>query len=146
MQEQNPNRETEKNYYESIISSRMARIKGNENDETAKQKVATDLHQTVSDYQSKYKTAVTELDECQKAFPSKMASIQKQIDELHQRLVDIDKTAKDVTNQVGLHGNTLIQCLIEVRTFAKTLKNGASAYAPLISILNGMLSVFNTSY
>jgi predicted nucleic acid-binding Zn-ribbon protein len=138
---ENPNRETEKNYYESIISSRMARIRGNENDEAAKQRAANKLNENLSNFKSKYQTAMIQLEECKNVFPSKMASIQKQIDTLHERLVDTDKKEVDIINQVGHQGSTLIQCLIEVRTFAKTLKNGTSAYAPLVSILTGKLSI-----
>jgi prefoldin subunit 5 len=117
----------------------MARIRDNQNDEAAKQRVMNDLNLSLSEHKSKYEKAMTELQECKNALPAKIASLQQQIDILHQRIVDLDQKEIDVGSKVGHQGNTLIQCLIEVRTFAKTIKGGASAYAPLVSILNGML-------
>ena len=137
---QNSNREAEKNYYESIVLSRMARIRANQNDEVAKQRVLNDLNTSLSGHKTKYGQAMTELQDCKNVLPAKIASIQQQIDILHKRIVDLDKKEIDVGNKVGHHGNTLIQCLVEVRTFAKSIKGGASAYAPLVSILNGMLA------
>ncbi|CAF1080857.1 unnamed protein product [Adineta steineri] len=134
----NSNRETDKHYYESIVLSRMARIRENQNDEAAKQRAIDDLNVSLSGHTSKYEQAKTDLENCKNALPAKIASLQQQIDVLHQRIVDLDKKEIDVGNKVGHHGNTLIQCLIEVRTFAKSIKGGASAYAPLVSILNGV--------
>ncbi|CAF1501103.1 unnamed protein product [Didymodactylos carnosus] len=137
---QNPNREGEKNYYESIVLSRMARIRENQNDEAAKQRVMSDLNISLSEHTSKYMKATTELQDCKNALPANIASLQQQIDILHQRIVDLDKKEIDIGNKVGHQGNTLIQCLIEVRTFAKSIKGGASAYGPLVSILSGTLA------
>lgn len=142
LQVENSQREAEKNYYESIILSRVARIQGNQNDEITKEKIAAELSHSLSDYKSKYQIALSNLQQSKEAFPSKMESVQKQIDKLHQKLVEIDETEINIKDRVGLHGNTLINCLIEVRTFAKTLHDGASAYSPLVSILKGMLNVF----
>ena len=44
-------REGEKNYYESLVLSRMARLK---------EKVTSDLEQCLSDYKAKYETLLRE--------------------------------------------------------------------------------------
>lgn len=100
------------------------------------------LNECLSKHKSKYETAMIELKNINETFEEKMKYLQVQIDNLHKKLEEIDKKEIDTENRIGLHGNTLIQCLIEVRTFAKSIKGGASAYAPLVSILNGMSTQF----
>jgi chromosome segregation ATPase len=139
---ENPKREIEKNYYESMVLSRMARIKENQDQEVAKEKVATDLEQCLSDYKAKYESIVRELQECEKVLPEKMATIQREINSLNDRLIDIDKDATVATDSIGHHGNTLIQCLTEVRILAKAINNGATAYTPLVGVLKGRLECF----
>jgi uncharacterized coiled-coil protein SlyX len=116
----------------------MARIRENQNDEAAKQRVMNDLNVCLSEHTSNYEKATAELQDCKRTLPKKMKSLQDQIDNLHNKIKEIDKKEIDTGKMIGHQGNTLIQCLIEVRTFAKTIKGGASAYAPLVSILEGI--------
>ncbi|CAF1508914.1 unnamed protein product [Rotaria sordida] len=67
-----------------------------------------------------------------------MAAIQREINTLNDRLIDIDKEATDATNTIGHHGNTLVQCLTDVRILAKAINNGATAYTPLVGVLKAV--------
>jgi chromosome segregation ATPase len=115
----------------------MARIRENQDQEAAKEKVNNDLEQCLSDYKAKYESICRELQEYEKVLPEKMAAIQREINSLNDRLIDIDKGATDATNAFGQHGNTLVQCLTDVRTLAKAINNGATAYTPLVGVLKG---------
>jgi len=138
-QTENPNRDVEKNYYESIVLSRMARIRENQDQEAAKEKVNNDLEQCLSDYKAKYESIVQELQECERVLPEKMSAIQREINALNDRLIDIDKESTGATNTIGQYGNTLVQCLTDVRILAKAINNGATAYTPLVGVLKGWL-------
>ncbi|CAF2391020.1 unnamed protein product [Rotaria sp. Silwood2] len=70
--------------------------------------------------------------------PEKLAAIQREINSLNDRLIDIDKEANEATNTIGHHGNTLVQCLTDVRILAKAINNGATAYTPLVSALKAV--------
>jgi len=117
----------------------MARLKENQTEEVAKEKVTQDLEQCISDYKAKYITLLREYQECEKVLPEKMSSIQREINSLNDRLIDIDKESNNAMDTIGHHGNTLVQCLTEVRTLAKAINDGATAYTPLVGILKGLL-------
>lgn len=141
-QTENPNGDVEKKYYESLIVSRMARIRENQDQEAAKEKVTNDLEQCLSDYKAKYETIVQELQECEKVLPEKMSAIEREINALNDRLIDIDKESTGAMNTIGQYGNTLVQCLTDVKILAKAINNGATAYTPLVGVLKGRLKFF----
>ncbi|CAF4551298.1 unnamed protein product, partial [Rotaria sp. Silwood2] len=113
----------------------MARIRENFDEQAAEERVNTDLEQGLSDYKAKYGSIVKELEELEKVLPEKLAAIQREINSLNDRLIDIDKEANEATNAIGHHGNTLVQCLTDVRSLAKAINNGATAYTPLVGVL-----------
>lgn len=116
----------------------MARVRENQNEEIAKEKVKNDLEQSLCEYKAKYQTVLQELQDLEKTLPDKMAAINREITSLNERLIDIDKEVTDATNLYGHHGDTLVQCLTEVRTLAKAINNGATAYTPLVGVLKGL--------
>jgi prefoldin subunit 5 len=120
----------------------MKRVQANENDEAAKQRVIKDLNVSLGELTSNYEKAIAELQDCKRTLPEKMKVLQDQIDILHKKIQEIDKTEINTSNMVGHQGNTLIQCLIAVRAFSKTIEHQDSAYAPLVSILNGISKQF----
>ena len=134
---ENPNRNIEKTYYESLLLARMARIKENLDEEAAKEKVTCDLQECLSEYKSNYQRLARELQEEEKLLPEKLSSIQREINSLNDRLIDIDKDAIHATDTYGHHGHALVQCLTEVRTLAKAINYGATAYTPLVGVLKG---------
>jgi hypothetical protein len=75
-----------------------------------------------------------------------MAAIQREIISLNERLIDINKGATDATNTFGHYGNTLIQCLTDVRTLAKAINDGATAYTPLVGVLKGQLKYISLMF
>ena len=117
----------------------MARIKENEDQEAAKEKVTMDLEECLSKYKAEYQRIALELEECNKILSEKMDAIQREINSLNDRLIDIDKEETNATNDFGHHGNALIQCLTEIRSLAKAINNGAAAYTPLVGVLTGVL-------
>ncbi|CAF3330369.1 unnamed protein product [Rotaria sp. Silwood2] len=116
----------------------MARIRENFDEQAAEERVNTDLEQGLSDYKAKYGSIVKELEELEKVLPEKLAAIQREINSLNDRLIDIDKEANEATNAIGHHGNTLVQCLTDVRSLAKAINNGATAYTPLVGVLKAV--------
>lgn len=131
-------READKKYYESVILSRMERVREERNDEAAQQEVMKVLNDCFSEYKSKYEKAMKELENMNNDFYKQKEDIQKQIKNLYDKADKIDKQEVNTHNTIGLHGNTLIKCLVSIRTFAETIGGGASAYAPLVSILKGI--------
>ncbi len=123
----------------------MARVREHQEDKVEEQKVMKDLDECLSKYKSKYETAKKEYDELSKTFDKRMKYFQDQINILHNQLEEIDKKEINTENITGLQGKTLISCLIAVRKFSRTITGGA-AYAPLISILNGMPTQFCSYY
>jgi DNA repair exonuclease SbcCD ATPase subunit len=119
----------------------MARVREHQEDKAEEQKVMKDLDECLSEYKSKYKKAKAEFDKLSKSFDKRMQYLQDQINILHNQLKEIDKKEINTENITGLQGKTLISCLITVRKFSHTITGGA-AYAPLISILDGMSTQF----
>ncbi|CAF3947453.1 unnamed protein product [Rotaria magnacalcarata] len=142
---ENPNRVVEKNYYESLVLSRMLRIREHQKNETAEESVLHDLEQCLSEYKAKYKIIVKELEEYEKVLPDKMAETRREIIRLNERLIDINKEVIDAKNMYGHHGDTLVRCLVEVKCLAKAINNGATAYTPLVGVLKGRLK-YSLSY
>ena len=136
-QVENPNRETERTYYESVVLSRMARMKENLDQEVAKEKVAEDLENCLGKYKGEYERLVQEIREYEKTLDGKMGKIQREIDSLNKRLIEIDQGACDARNTIGHSGDTLVQCLVEVRSLAKAVNDGTTAYTPLVGVLKG---------
>ena len=127
----------EKNYYESLLLSRVARIRQNTEEEGAKEKVSKDLEECLSENKGKYAALLEELKHCEASLAGQVAEIQREIDSLNAKLVNIDKNEDDAATNIGHHGNTLIQCLTEIRILAKAINNGATAYKPLVGVLKG---------
>ncbi|CAF3522649.1 unnamed protein product [Rotaria socialis] len=142
---ENPNRVVEKNYYESMVLSRMSRIREHQKQEMAEESVLNDLERCLSDYKAKYKIIVNELEEYEKLLPIKIAESEREIIRLNELLIDIDKGVTDATNIYGHHGDTLVRCLAEIKCLAKAINNGATAYTPLVGVLKGRLK-YNLSY
>lgn len=137
LQIENRNRDAEKFFYESMIIARKARVRDNQDDAESKERVVKDLTICLGDYEKKYKKAKKALEILNSSLSSKMAGFQSQIDILNKKTED--KSQSDIEGMIGLRGKTLIDCLVEVRAYSRTIKQGASAYSPLVSILTGML-------
>ena len=123
----------------------MARIKENQDQEAAKEKVTMDLEECLSKYKAEYQRIALELEECKRILPGKTAAIQREINSLNDRLIDIDKEETNATNDFGHHGNALIQCVTQIRTLAKAINYGATAYTHLVGVLRGELNVLRFS-
>lgn len=117
--------------------ARVARVKENQSEEEAKEKVTADLEQCLSNYKAKYETLLRELQDLEKALPEKLIPINREINSLNERLLNIDQEMIDAANLYGHHGNALVQCLTEVRALAKAINYGATAYTPLVGVLKG---------
>lgn len=135
---ENPDRESQERYYNNIIKSRVERLKTTENNENATKNVMETLQKEIAEYKKNYQKGKEELDTLQKAFAMQMAEIQRDIDSDLVAKQEIEKNALDTFETIGLQGNTLIAALVHVRTFARSLKPGASAYSPFSSILNSV--------
>lgn len=123
----------------------MERLKTAESSETATKNVMETLQKEIAEYKKDYEKGKEELDTLQKAFAMQMAEIQRDIDTDLAAKREIEKNALDTFEKIGLQGNTLIAALVQVRTFARSLEPGASAYSPFASILNCKVVFFTFS-
>ena len=137
MRVKNQDRESEKNYYESVILARAARIKDSQSEEERKDELIHQQKEDLAELQGKYATSQKKYEQLFKEFPDKLQKLQERIDTQRKQLDDLEKSALDVETTIGLKGNTLIQCLVAVRAFTKSHKDSAQMYAPLASILKG---------
>lgn len=123
------------------MRSRIERIKSSEADDKAKAEAMEDLKKKLAEYKSTLETAKADLEKFSENLPKAMQEIEDNIDQLKKKKDNLQKGEDETIETIGLQGDTLISCLIQVRTFAKRLQPGASAYAPLHSIMSGM-SIF----
>lgn len=116
----------------------MNRLESNKQDENSKQIAIKQLEKDLAGYIVSFEKAKEELENLQKTLPIDLAQIQHDIDVDLAAKKKIEEDALDTFNQIGLQGETLIAALVQVSTFARSLKPGASAYAPFAAILNCM--------
>ena len=136
----NQNRETEKNYYESVILTRAARIKDSQTEENRKDELIHQQKQDLAELQGKYAATKKRYEALFEEFPGKLNKLQERIDVQRKQLDVLEKSALDTETTIGLKGNTLIQCLVAVRAFTKSHKDSAQMYAPLAAVLRGEFS------
>jgi len=110
-------------------------------DTQQKDVVAAQLNEVLSGYKEQFTAVQLKLKETLDTIPPQLVEIQKKIDVLYSKIKELDKTSSNVEGMVGLKGSTLIDFLVAVRTFAKSVKNAAEVYAPLVSILTGIKSM-----
>ena len=131
----NPDRERDHGYYDEIIKARLGRMQANKDSEEARMKARNDLNNIIADYQQKYDTAKSAHDKLSNSLEDELKKIEKEIEKYEAEKKKIDEKSLELANKVGLVGHSLIRCLVQVRSFAATLKDGSSAYSPFASIL-----------
>ncbi|XP_054152701.1 uncharacterized protein LOC128951478 [Oppia nitens] len=139
--EHNPHKESDLKHYENAVRVHADQVKANQSVETGKQLAMEKLSADKANYERQLKETVIKLQDLNKQLPIQVENIDKQINKLYKEIDDIDRDALEAYSKYGLQGNTLVDCLISVRTFAKAIKPGASAYSPLYSILTGIKSI-----
>lgn len=139
MKVDNTTRESEARYYDSIIVARKARLRDEVGAAESKEKTVKDLTTSLSEYKSKYEKVKLVVENLNTTVKERVALLQKEVEALHKQRDEIEKKRIDVEGMVGLQGNSLIECLVAVRTFSRSLRAGTSAYAPLVSVLEGVL-------
>ncbi len=115
----------------------MALMKQSQIDEDSNQNVQSHLNECLEEHLSKYESALSELRYLSETLEPKMNYVHEQIQILDEKIKEISQAKFEIENMIGLEGETLLKFLIEVRTFAKTIKGNVSVYAPLLSILKG---------
>lgn len=115
----------------------MERIKSSEADDKAKTEALDQLKDQLAKYKSALETSKADLMKFEENLPKVMQDIEDNIDQLKEKKDKLQKGEDQTIDTIGLQGDTLIDCLIQVRTFGKKLQPGASAYAPLHSIMSG---------
>lgn len=108
----------------------------NQQDENAKEKAIKQLEEDLAGYKVSFEKAKEELKNLQDTLPIDLAQIQRDIDADLETKKEIEENALETFNKIGLQGTTLIDALTQVRFFARSMKPGASAYAPFAAILN----------
>lgn len=105
----------------------------------SKEKILKDLTTSLSEYKSKYEKVKLDVENLNTTVKERIDLLQKEVEALHTKMEEIEQNRIDVEGMVGLQGNSLIECLVAVRTFSRSLRAGTSAYAPLVSVLEGTL-------
>ena len=116
----------------------MDRIKQIANEKDAKQKINEALAKDLSELKFNYNATLTELKHIKQVMNETINNTQEQIDQINEKIKEIDQAEKNITGMTGLSGQTLIQCLASVRAFAQSLQQGTTVYSPLVSILKGL--------
>jgi len=73
-------------------------------------------------------------------YKDKVDRIMEQMVDVKQKLQHINATESDLVKQMGLQGDDLLQCLVQVRVFTETLRGSASIYSPIVSFLEAIRS------
>lgn len=115
----------------------MERLKQEQaNAESNKQKI-TSLNEILADYIKKLEMATNKVESLSEPTQKRMETIQEGIAAEYKNLDALEKRKNEIENMVGLSGNTLLACLVNIHNYSKQIKDGATAYSPLVSILEG---------
>lgn len=121
------------------MKSRADRIRESENNEAAREKILSELNNDLAELRAKYEEARLTVEDLVKEYPAKVKKISDQIAQIEEKLQKINEAENTLVNQMGLQGNNLLQCLIQVRVFATSVHGAAGIYAPIVSFLEGIL-------
>ncbi|XP_037033792.1 uncharacterized protein LOC119072645 isoform X2 [Bradysia coprophila] len=134
----NKDKESQHRYYNNVIKSRVERLQAAEKETDATKTAMDMLKKEISGYKDAYEKARTELQKSEEMFEKLMAEMQHDIDLDLAAKRELEKNALDTYERIGLQGSTLVTALVQVRTFARSLKPGASAYSPFAAVLNSI--------
>ncbi|XP_054152792.1 uncharacterized protein LOC128951570 [Oppia nitens] len=138
----NPHKESESKHYENLIRMHAEQIMANDDKNKSKKDLIMQLENQKSNY-------IKELNEISQKLVAqdlqkRIENIDKKIEKLSKQIETYDNNAKIISDKYKLPNNKLLECLINVRLFAKTIKPGASAYSPLCAILIDIKSIVET--
>lgn len=135
----NPDREAENKYYESLILARRARLREEQCNDYSNKKKIKELVETLAEYKQKYEKAKKKIQIFSETFQTKKQKLDELIDSSYKKLDQMKEEQNAVEYKIGLRGTSLLECLISVQIYSRQIKNGATAYSPFVSILNGKL-------
>lgn len=121
----------ESEFYETLVRARMKRLRAGRKD------VLTALKEDLNKYNAELTEADVRMRMMKEQLELKTANFKSEIKLLNGKLEDVKKKQESVEKKIGLQGPTLIQCLTDIRTFAKAIEKKNSAFSPLVSILGG---------
>ncbi|XP_054152700.1 uncharacterized protein LOC128951477 [Oppia nitens] len=144
VEDSNPHKHSDLRHYENAVRVHADQLKANQSVETGKQLAMERLSADKANYEKQLMASCKQLQQLNADLPKQTDSINKQINKLYEEIDDLDRDAFEAYSKYGLQGNTLVDCLINVRTFAKSIKPGATAYSPLHSILTAIKAIVET--
>ncbi|CAF4112429.1 unnamed protein product [Adineta steineri] len=141
----NPNRNVQKEFYESTIKVRVARIEENNKEKDKEQAVLIELGKILAEYKGEYASIKYKISECEKNFVAKMKEIQSEIDKLKKELEQINRRADEIFQAIGLQGSNLRQLLTRIKSLSMIIGDGALAYQPIMGVLKKVKATVETS-
>ncbi|CAG2169099.1 unnamed protein product [Oppiella nova] len=136
----NPNRESEQKFYESVINARSDRIAKEDGTANARRAVVDDLDKQIKKYDKAYQGALIAIKIAEEE-KQKMEQGESGTTETIQRNRELIKKTREsvatLETNFGQNGQTLVDCLSNLKSFNQSLYGGATAYSPMISILKG---------
>lgn len=141
IQSKNPDRDAEKEYYESLILARMARLNLEKSNNESNQNKIAQLIQVAAEYQTKYEQAKTKSENLKKYLQKEEKKLKNQFDLLNKNLDELNDDRNRVEKKMGLSGNALLECLICIHKYSKEIKDGSNALGPLASILRSKFPI-----
>ncbi len=131
VQSQNSDQDAERKYYESLILGRMARLN-----------LVKNIGEStfLTDYKTNYAASKKRSENMKEQMPRRMEENVKKIVELKKKLDELSKEQNRIEKNIGLSGSALIDCLVSLHIYSRSIKDGSNTYSFLVSILNGKLA------
>ncbi|XP_054152703.1 uncharacterized protein LOC128951480 [Oppia nitens] len=133
IKEANPHKDSDKQYYQNVISVLADQIKDNKKKDY--NHIVNELENKKADYSKQLETTEFNLDKLSVDLPGQVEKINIEINKLYNEIEDLEKDSLEAYTKYGLKGSAFVECLIKVRTVSKCINEEASIYLPLENIL-----------
>jgi len=141
----NPDKDSQVNYYNSIISARTARLsQAKSAEETAALRKKT-LEEEKINMQGNLTKAQHELQQTGALITNSLKEGEAKNQVAMQKIKAIREEANNTENLIGMKGSVLLACLSSIRSFAKAEKNSILLWQPLIDVLQCVTSLCESS-
>jgi len=144
-QVKNPDKKAQADYFSGIINARNARLKEALKDGADAVEFKKKQEQELAEYEAKYKEATHSFSEFNGRVANSLEEIDKSIAVELRKIEDIRTKADQTENLIGMKGSVLISCLSAIREFAQAEHKHACLYQPLVSILEYVKALTETS-
>lgn len=137
IQSENQDRQKTRMYYDSLLVARRSRLREEcEMDKSSRSEIMV-LSETLAKYKMQHHEARNRVESFGETFKEKKIKIEDKIKSCYQDLETLDEQEKALLTKIGFKGKILVECVESIEEYSRKVEKGATAYSPLVSILNG---------